>query len=429
MRMICGIASTHTSYRKILAILLLINRPDRIASFIESEVSDADLPLLSIPRKKDPSGATFKLRCSRNPQKSLPCLKWKQSAVARFEEHQWVVLAPIFHRTIKDPIPHLVVSPKQPLPFTQWERAAEPGACGQVFRVAIHSAHHNFPEPEAPHGVVAVKQLFSKKRDQFDSEVEILKRISRENHTNKHLIKLLATYEHNDEFHMIFPYAKRDLETYWRLENPKPIQSEKLAHWLINQCQGLAEGLARIHRYGTESPNAFMKVDSKTASASSSRRIGGATNMHWFSGRHGDIKPANILWFPHGSHGILKITDFGIARFTGQDQESQRGRDHPPNSVTYRSPECDDPEGQLSSMCDVWALGCVYLVFVTWFTGGYDYVEQFARERSSIDEGWFGFTTDSFFTVINGEARVKDSVVSMIEKLKRESWKIMSEVF
>ena len=274
---------------------------------------------------------------------------------------------------------------------------------------------------QVPNGVVAVKQFFrkrqhdyEKRKREFEQEAEILKRISSENHTNRHLIKLLATYEQNGHFHMIFPYAPRDLETYWELQNPNPDKSDELADWLVNQCQGLAEGLTKIHKYGTESPNAFMKVDSKMTNAvPQARKISGSSDIHWFLGRHGDIKPENILWFPSNSYGVLKITDFGIARFTAQNQEASRERGYPPNSVTYRSPECDDPDGQLTGMCDVWALGCVYLVFVTWFNGGYKAVKQFARERNAIDDGCHGFMTDSFFTVKNKEARVKDSVVSV----------------
>lgn len=434
VQIICGKTASNTCYQKVLAVLLLIDRADRIASFIENNVSDADLPLESVPRKRDPT--TFKLRRSRDLQTSLACTKWKNSAVARFEEEQWTVLAPVFQKTERDPVPHLTLRRKQPLPFSTWKPAAKPGACGQVFNTTIQPAHHSFNLAEVsvclmrflvgplistqvPNGVIAVKQLFPKRkagfgREEFEKEVEILRRISSENHTNRHLIKLLATYEQNGQFHMLFPYAPRDLETYWELENPNPDKSEELTHWLVNQCQGLAEGLTKIHKYGTQSPNAFMKVDSKMAvEPAQPRRMSGPATTHWFLGRHGDIKPENILWFPSSTYGVLKITDFGIARFTAQNQQAQRERGYPPNSVTYRSPECDDLDGELTGMCDVWALGCVYLVFVTWFTGGYESVKQFARERNAIDEGWHHIMTDSFFTGKNGKARVKDSVVSV----------------
>ena len=39
----------------------------------------------------------------------------------------------------------------------------------------------------------------------------------------------------------------------------------------------------------------------------------------------------------------------------------------------------------ISTLCDVWALGCVYLEFVLWFLRGYDHVENFARNRKYDD--------------------------------------------
>lgn len=139
---ICGQTTSHTSYRKVLAVLLLIDRADRIACFIESNVSDADLPLHSVPRKKDPTA--IKLRRSTAPETPLACAKWNHSTAARFEEEQWTVLAPIFHKMEKDPVQHLVLRRKQPLPFSKWKPVAKRGACGQVFEAAIHPAHHNF---------------------------------------------------------------------------------------------------------------------------------------------------------------------------------------------------------------------------------------------------------------------------------------------
>ena len=145
-------------------------------------------------------------------------------------------------------------------------------------------------------------------------------------------------------------------------------------------------------------------------------------------GRHGDIKPKNILWFrdntTNGGHGILKITDFGIARFTKENAPSKRERGLIPNSLTYRSPECDLPNGEISPQCDVWALGCVYLIFITWFFGGCRDIDEFASRRSAPDKFLPGykmdipFETDSFFTIVEDEfgrvsAKVKDCVTQV----------------
>ena len=267
---------------------------------------------------------------------------------------------------------------------------------------------------QVPKGIVAVKQLFTRDFRDFMKEVEILKRISSAKHADRHLIKLLATYECSGQFHMVFPCAEGDLKAYWKTVNPSPIKDELLTIWMVSQCQGLAQALYQIHHYGTESPSAFMKIDSKAARpAVKSKRTDDPANMRWFAGRHGDIKPQNILWFPEGKHGILKITDFGIAQFTAANQKVKEREENPAGSVTYRSPECEDPDGELTCMCDIWALGCVYLVFVAWFIGGYEQAKRFSADRLADGDSPYRDSTNSFYTIENGRARVKDSVVKV----------------
>src|SRR3569833_3200461 len=76
--------------------------------------------------------------------------------------------------------------------------------------------------------------------------------------------------------------------------------------WLDEQCKGLAEGLRGIHNTKLSSSHESGLqppiLDEKNC------------------GRHGDIKPQNVLWFrqekgAQGDHGVLKISDFGLTRF------------------------------------------------------------------------------------------------------------------
>ncbi|KAH7268549.1 hypothetical protein B0J15DRAFT_578735 [Fusarium solani] len=66
-------------------------------------------------------------------------------------------------------------------------------------------------------------------------------------------------------------------------------------------------------------------------------------------GRHGDIKPENILWFSgprpftENYKGILKITDFGIAEFSTKPAVDRKRRGDAPNSATCCAPEIDLP--------------------------------------------------------------------------------------
>ena len=214
------------------------------------------------------------------------------------------------------------------------------------------------------------------------NESGILRSLGRSNHMSQHLIALLATFERGGKYNLLFPWADGDLEDFWKQVSPQPGMSA----WLIEQCRGLAEAMSIIHRYettlGTMMPHQLSNLQ---------RPAREETNEHGalsLIGRHGDIKPTNILWFRQESgdgYGILKITDFGIARFTPENMASKRAQGFVPNSATYRSPECDLPSKQIGAHCDVWALGCVSLVFVTWFFGGYDEVEKFTKIRQSPD--------------------------------------------
>jgi serine/threonine protein kinase len=243
------------------------------------------------------------------------------------------------------------------------------------------------------------------------------------------LITLLATYKHSGTYHLIFPWAETDLFGYWKLF-PDPLKDEATATWLIEQCRGIAEGLYTIHRYETISGTSLLHVfglgtgqKSQESLRPVRRESANTSHAKNFYGRHGDLKPENILWFPDPSgktNGVLKITDFGIARFNTENEWEHRCSGRPPNSPTYRSPEID-LEGRLSTACDVWALGCVYLQFITWYFGGESYLDQFGKKRFAIDDYWAGITTDTFFTIYEEsgikKAKVKDAVVQMIEDL------------
>lgn len=244
----------------------------------------------------------------------------------------------------------------------------------------------------------------------------------------RHLITLLATFEQHGHYYLMFPWADADLERYWEMRPNPPNSDEGMAKWVIEQCKGIAEALSQIHRYATLTGTSML--DQASHPRKDLKVIQEAPGTLNLLGRHGDIKPKNILWFqdhgPNGRYGILKITDFGIARFTKENAASERKRGIVPNSQTYRSPECDLPNGEISPQCDVWALGCVYLVFITWFFGGWKYVQEFASRRMATDRFWAGFETDSFFTIMEDKpgmltAKVKDSVTQVSLRYLRAS--------
>lgn len=249
----------------------------------------------------------------------------------------------------------------------------------------------------------AVKELHSRDRTNFKQEVDTLKKFSNNAHT--HLITLLTTYEQRGTYFLIFPRAEADLQAYWK-GTPSPLQANQspseqasAVHWMAAQCLGLADGLRHIHRY-----------------RSSHARLHPLDASHDdMYGHHGDIKPENVLWFSNrrdqtppgdggGLGGTLKLSDFGLARFSPHRTMSM----YPDGRAaamtrTYAAPECDLPgpggEGVKGRQFDMWTLGCLYLEFVTWLVSGWEGVQRLKEARESVDLFMFQVRTDTFFTL------------------------------
>jgi serine/threonine protein kinase len=195
----------------------------------------------------------------------------------------------------------------------------------------------------------------------------------------------------------------------------------------VDQCRGLAEGLNTIHRYATFSGTSVLQIHGlsvrqdkcESQEATQTEDLDRTQKIRSLFGRHGDLKPENIVWFPDlrsvGGHGTLKITDFGIARFSTENMWDTWKTGGVPNSPSYRSPECE-LDGKLTTACDVWALGCVYLQFITWYFGGYKLVKHFGERRLEQDDR-YKMPTDTFFVIKKQSgvrwATIKTSVVEV----------------
>jgi len=271
-----------------------------------------------------------------------------------------------------------------------------------------------------------VKELLGNVPQHFKHEIAILNSLSCDHHTHPHLITLLATYESRGRFYLIFPCAEADLLGYWGRIKPSPPNNSDMAQWVAKQCCGLAEGLSKIHRWETLSGTRLLHPDSEppwkfnSPVVQSSKRDSAVPAPRQLYGRHGDIKPQNILWFDDGGYGTLKITDFGIAHFSSKDSVDAKSRRWVANSPQYRAPETDFPDLQLSPSWDIWTLGSVYLEFITWYFGGWKAVDQFAKDRLAKDPYYDDLIhTITFFTTYTDEesgerrAKVKEPVVNV----------------
>lgn len=215
------------------------------------------------------------------------------------------------------------------------------------------------------------------KEDEFDQEFSALKYFHQSKTKHKHLIRVLAAYSQGSRHFLILPLAKGSLVEFWNhngLLCKDPI-------WLLQQCRGLADGLRRIHK--CEAPEAMSSSNGRT----------------FLRGRHGDIKPPNILWFVDESTGEnrLVLSDFTLMRFHAPGSETETLAHSVGRTKTYRAPELDafsSRDSRISQKYDVWSLGCVFLEIVSCHLVGY----QATRGDQKYFDGDAGQVYEAFNT-------------------------------
>jgi serine/threonine protein kinase len=211
----------------------------------------------------------------------------------------------------------------------------------------------------------ALKQLHDKdynNEEKFRKETEQLQRFNGLVHN--HLVTLLATFTFQKRFYFLFPYAEFDLDRYWEHKERNPEMDVDTVRWVAKQCSGIMAGIDAIHEPQTVS-------------------LQGLNEKKY--GRHGDIKPDNILWFNTSSDpkGILVISDMGLSALNRETSRSGLARYNIPRVPGYSPPECDVKGGTISRAYDIWTLGCLFLEQLTWLLGGSDFRKEFEAERTT----------------------------------------------
>ncbi|KAJ4291768.1 hypothetical protein N0V90_009663 [Kalmusia sp. IMI 367209] len=233
------------------------------------------------------------------------------------------------------------------------------GAFSTVYRVFTSelSEAHRIRWSLGGEEYVALKMIEKRARNfsLWLNEKEILQQLEKFNHPN--IVKLLDAYCIDDNFLLLFPLAQGDLEDFMSKEPLPSHSSQVIFTWMLQQVQGLTKALEYLH-VGNEHYEAF--------------------------GRHGDIKPENILWYSDVGTGKLTlgrfvIADLGLSQFHRRTPGSST---HPASclcdAVTpnrnladrrYAAPEIEVPS-RIDSAYDMWSLGCVLFEMVVWLVEG-----------------------------------------------------------
>ncbi|KAH7309158.1 kinase-like domain-containing protein [Stachybotrys elegans] len=391
-RYICGqqipatvFASKPDTAMKLFSILVHIEQESAILAFMKEGITDKNLPF----QKHQMEGADFHLALSCGKEITSFIPNWNRLAERSFDTCQWQVLSPILQPGDNKKFERYKFGSQTILPFSHAE--ATPDTNCRVWKVIIDEHHHNFAEPN---NAFALKQLQPTHKDWFEWEMDAFERIP----LHDHLTPLYATIEHKGHFHLLLPWALgKSLYSMWQQEAPR--NSREYWMWFVKQCLGIASGLDCIH-----DTNLGMSdgVAAQLPYPEDDRTCG----------RHGDIKPNNILWFhdhtedkrnhggKHGEYGRLKICDFGLTRFSKPDATKATAKNIRVTQ-TYRPPEYDINE-KVSRPFDIWSLGCVYVEFITWLLLGGQGISEFdkLRQRESVRPHIRG---DHFFDIVNGE--------------------------
>lgn len=125
----------------------------------------------------------------------------------------------------------------------------------------------------------------------FSRKVDALERLSGQ----KHIVPLLSTFEYKNSYHL---RANANLRRYWALF-PNPFIDRRYGLWVAKQCKGMAEGLSIIH----EPPPDQSDDYAYEAALQPSHQQSQSSQSY---GRHGDLKPENIIWFRNGPNTDMK---------------------------------------------------------------------------------------------------------------------------
>jgi serine/threonine protein kinase len=175
------------------------------------------------------------------------------------------------------------------------------------------------------------------------------------------IVRLVATYSYRGTYNLLFTRASSDLATFLSTnERSSDFQSDTA---IVLAMQGLTGAVATLHEFIVPEYNLRLK------------------------GYHHDLKPGNVL--VDGSKFLL--SDFGLSTLKELDAKSKTIF----KDVIgyYIAPECESIEdgfqkNLIGQPSDIWALGCIVAVVLTYMLMGKSGVQDFERKRKKRVMNW-----------------------------------------
>ncbi|KAJ1333969.1 eukaryotic-like serine/threonine-protein kinase [Microdochium nivale] len=276
---------------------------------------------------------------------------------------------------------------RQRLPYLLEQPLAE-GSFGKVYKVCIARGH--FFDPSSSLNAkfntepldLARKDYLVSSEFRAEDEREVMEKIlSSSSRSCENVLENFGSLNIAGSTYSLFmPLAICDLRAYMMdLHKTHPSTLEAKARFM-QSAVGLAEGLSFLHN------------DIKT-------------DLEDLVCYHMDLKPDNILIFFERGRYVWKLSDFGMARIkirhrTGQHHEEEKDfnswfeRRLRPNREpstdgtinrrgegTYLAPESMSTNPNMNTSSDVWSLGCVLSVFLTYLDSGHEGIVTYQKTR------------------------------------------------
>ncbi|KAI0127337.1 kinase-like domain-containing protein [Xylariales sp. AK1849] len=295
-----------------------------------------------------------------------PCeLRRSQSPDVKLDcfENWTIVASPYFAKGSQRQVRFYTLSDRDILPWTKRYDRRRRGGYSKVSRARIHEKHHDYHNSPSSDGIFAVKKL----RYIFTDSANSSKSTGRPSH-------------HSDNGQMMGAGVKKAFQD--EVEILRRFSEDAHPH-LVSLLAAFQEGEDYCHLF------------------------------HW---AESDL---SNLW--KNTSPDEPLSDFGLARFHSENSRSNIRLSRVICTPTYRPPECDLEDSTISRSFDIWSLGCVLLEFVTWYLGGWEYLNKYVEGRMQKDV--HGHKSDQLFELVEdrrtGEpaARVKLEIIEWVDEL------------